>query len=233
MSKTLLLSLLTLGLTATLSAASPVVGKWTFTLETPIGDRPVPVEIKQDGDNLIAKVVKDDKGTPQETKVVLEANKLKLEYPFTSEEAGLSGTMKLEGELKETGQLAGTWAFGDYSGPLSAKRAMEAPVAPAPTAATGIDGDWNMVLDTPGGPREFKITFKNDAGNITGLLGKAEIKGTFADNALKLAFPFESEEVGVKDTFKADGKLDGDSLVGTWAFSEYSGTYKATRIKAE
>ena len=43
MSKTLLLSLLTLGLTATLSAASPVVGKWTCDADK------APVEFKADG----------------------------------------------------------------------------------------------------------------------------------------------------------------------------------------
>jgi hypothetical protein len=57
------------------------------------------------------------------------------------------------------------------------------------------------------------------------------VAGTYASKKLTLEFPINSEEVG-PGTMKVTGQLAADgSLSGDWAFQDYSGTFKATRVK--
>ena len=96
---------------------------------------------------------------------------------------------------------------------------------------TGINGKWHFVLETQGGDREVDADFTVDAdGNVTGKWGSADVAGTYKEGKLALDFQFTSEEVGTTAAMKIDGKLDDTAaLAGDWAFSEYNGTYKATR----
>jgi hypothetical protein len=95
----------------------------------------------------------------------------------------------------------------------------------------GISGKWHFVLATPGGDREVDADFTVDTdGNVTGKWGNSDVAGTYKDGKLALDFQFTSEEVGATAAMKIDGKLDETAaLGGDWAFSEYNGTYKATR----
>lgn len=98
----------------------------------------------------------------------------------------------------------------------------------------GIDGKWHFVLETPGGEREVDADFTLDRdGNVTGKWGNADVTGTYKDGQLSLNFQFTSDEAGVTDAMKLDGKIDETAaLAGDWAFSEYNGTFKATRPEA-
>jgi hypothetical protein len=95
----------------------------------------------------------------------------------------------------------------------------------------GINGKWHFVLSTPGGDREVDADFTVDAdGNVTGKWGSSDVAGTYKEGKLALDFQFTSEEVGATAAMKIDGKLDDTAaLAGDWAFTEYNGTYKATR----
>jgi hypothetical protein len=106
---------------------------------------------------------------------------------------------------------------------------MGRPLAHAQDA--GINGKWHFVLETPGGDREVDADLTVDAdGNVTGKWGAADVAGTYKEGKLALDFQFTSEEVGTTAAMKIDGKLDDTAaLAGDWAFSEYNGTYKATR----
>ena len=103
--------------------------------------------------------------------------------------------------------------------------------AQATSTESGVDGKWHFVLQTPGGEREVDADFTVDKdGNVTGKWGNADASGTFKDGKLSLNFQFTSDEAGVTDAMKMDGKLDETAgLAGDWAFSEYNGTFKATR----
>ena len=96
-----------------------------------------------------------------------------------------------------------------------------------------IDGKWHFVLDTPGGDREMDAEFTADAdGKVTGKFGKADVAGTFKDGHLALEFSMTSEESGETAAMKIDGKLDDTmALAGTWEFSSYNGTFKASHPK--
>jgi hypothetical protein len=100
--------------------------------------------------------------------------------------------------------------------------------SPALAAAPDVTGKWHFVLDTPGGDRESDAEFQVDGGKVTGKYGKADVAGTFKDGKIDLAFTIETEEAGT-GTLKIVGAIDGDAITGNWEFTEYNGTFKATR----
>ncbi len=102
---------------------------------------------------------------------------------------------------------------------------------PASAAAPDVTGKWHFVLDTPGGDRESDAEFLVDSGKVTGKYGKADVAGTFKDGKMDLAFTIETEEAG-NGTLKLVGTVDGDAITGNWEFTEYNGTFKATRTPA-
>jgi hypothetical protein len=98
----------------------------------------------------------------------------------------------------------------------------------------GINGKWHFVLETPGGDRELDADLTVDsAGNVTGKWDNSDAAGTYKDGKLSLNFQFTSEEVGTTAAMTINGKLDElGALTGDWAFSEYNGSFKATRPSA-
>jgi hypothetical protein len=104
----------------------------------------------------------------------------------------------------------------------------------APRASAGdpdVTGKWHFVLDTPGGDRESDAEFLVDGGKVTGKYGKADVAGTFKEGKIDLAFTIDTEEAG-SGTLKIVGAIDGDAITGNWEFTEYNGTFKATRTPA-
>jgi hypothetical protein len=119
---------------------------------------------------------------------------------------------------------------------VSGRQIANTQVANAQTANAsnaGINGKWHFVMDTPGGDRDVDAEFTVDAdGKVTGKYGITDVAGTFRDGKLDLNFQMTSEESGQTAALKLVGKLDETAaLVGTWEFSEYNGTFKATRPK--
>ena len=100
----------------------------------------------------------------------------------------------------------------------------------AVSASDPITGKWTFVFDTEGGPREFTADFNLDGDKVSGRFAeKADVKGTFRDQKVDLAFPFHSDEADMTDTLTITGKLDKDALAGAWTFNQWSGSYKAHR----
>ncbi|MDQ2711169.1 MAG: hypothetical protein M3Y24_02855 [Acidobacteriota bacterium] len=106
---------------------------------------------------------------------------------------------------------------------------------PQPSQATAessdIIGNWHFTYKTDGGDREMDATFKVDGDQVTGKYGTADVKGTYKDGDLNLAFPFDSEEANMKATLKMKGKMKDGKLVGTWEFADYNGDFTALRAK--
>jgi hypothetical protein len=105
--------------------------------------------------------------------------------------------------------------------------------------AQKVSGKWHFVFETEGGDREFDSLFEQNETKVSGKWGVREgkegdpVQGTFADNKLALEFTANSEEVG-PGRLKIDGTLGDDgALSGNWSFQDYSGTFKATRVKDE
>jgi hypothetical protein len=116
---------------------------------------------------------------------------------------------------------------------LLAGSALLVPFSAAKSAANPptIAGKWHFVLDTEGGDRTFDPVFQQDGEQVTGKWGTGDVKGTFTEGKLlSLEFPVNSEEAG-PGTLKIKGELAEDAIAGNWSFNDYSGTFKATRVK--
>ena len=71
---------------------------------------------------------------------------------------------------------------------------------------------------------------KCDGEKVSGKFAeKADVKGTFKEQKINLAFPFTSDEADMTDTLTITGTLEKGELAGDWSFGQWSGTYKAKR----
>jgi hypothetical protein len=104
------------------------------------------------------------------------------------------------------------------------------PFSTAQSTKATVTGKWHFVLNTEGGDREIEAVFQQDGDQVTGKWATGDVKGTFTDGKLNLEFPFNSEEAGA-GTMKIKGALADDGLSGDWGFLEYTGSFKATRVK--
>lgn len=102
----------------------------------------------------------------------------------------------------------------------------------AVSASDPITGKWTFVFETQDGTRQFAADLKLEGDKVSGKFAdKADVKGTFKDQKIDLAFPFESEEANMTDTLRLTGKLEKEALAGDWTFAQYSGTYEASKMK--
>jgi carbon-monoxide dehydrogenase large subunit len=94
--------------------------------------------------------------------------------------------------------------------PLSAELARAA----APAEAL-IDGDWNMVLATPMGPKEMRGHFETEGQSLSGYLsspeGQQAFTGTVEGNRLKFDLKVDKP---MKITLKYDIAMEGGRLAG-------------------
>jgi carbon-monoxide dehydrogenase large subunit len=102
----------------------------------------------------------------------------------------------------------------------SPRAAAAAPVGPqaakaAAPAKVPVDGDWNMVLATPMGPKEMKGHFETVGQSLSGYLsspeGRQAFTGTVEGNRLKFDLKVEKP---MKITLKYDIAVAGDTLTG-------------------
>jgi hypothetical protein len=94
-----------------------VNGKWHFVLTTPGGDRDVDVDLSVDADGKVTGkfATADVTGTYKDAQ-------LDLNFPFTSDEAGVTADMKITGKLDEASTINGSWEFSSYNGGFKATR---------------------------------------------------------------------------------------------------------------
>ncbi|HLH05044.1 MAG TPA: hypothetical protein VKX25_19910 [Bryobacteraceae bacterium] len=96
-------------------ASNDISGKWHFVYQTEAGERENDANFKLDGDQVTGKYGEADvKGT-------FKDGELDLEFPYNSDEAGMTATLKMKGKLKD-GKLTGNWQFADYDGTFVATR---------------------------------------------------------------------------------------------------------------
>ncbi len=99
-----------------------------------------------------------------------------------------------------------------------------------------LAGKWHIVLNTQGGDRENDSLFEVADDKITGKWDLSNpqppaIKGTITDGHFSIEVALESTEIG-PGTMKLTGQLaDDGTLMGDWAFSDYNGSFKGTRVK--
>jgi len=129
----------------------------------------------------------------------------------------------------------------DVSGDAARRAAAEAaaPVveeapeaAPVSSGEARIDGDWNMVMNTPMGAQEMVGHFETDGGSVTGKftseMGDQEFTGTLEGNRVKFNLDVEQP---MKLTLKYDLVFEGDSVSGKAKMGMF-GSAKVTGTRA-
>jgi hypothetical protein len=106
---------------------------------------------------------------------------------------------------------------------------------PKPTAKVDVTGAWDLSIDTPQGAMAGVATFKQEGEKVTGTqTGQSgeelKLEGTVKDATLAyvLKINMQGNEMAINFT----GKVDGDSIAGTFEFGGMgSGAWTAKRKK--
>lgn len=93
-----------------------VNGVWNFVLITEVGDKPTQVNVAVNGETVSGKAGEQDVAGSYKDGVLSLTLK-----DFYSPDAGFKADLKLTGNVNGKA-LAGSWAFGEYSGPLKGTR---------------------------------------------------------------------------------------------------------------
>ena len=90
------------------------------------------------------------------------------------------------------------------------------------SAQSTVAGEWDASMNTPGGPRPFKLVFKVDGDKITGTAkrsnGDVPLAGTVKGD--EISFSYTIDYNGNAVTLSFTGKLKGDAIAGTVYFNE-------------
>ncbi len=82
---------------------------------------------------------------------------------------------------------------------------------------SGIEGDWQLVIETPMGKREPKVTFKVDgselSGTFAGQMGTSEFSGGTVDGN-DLTWTVDIQAMGQSISMNCKATVDGDKLAG-------------------
>lgn len=211
-------------------------GDWDVTLNTPQGTYNFRASLKPAGDKLSC-VLRGQAGElPCEA--VVTGNTIKISYKVPQlSDMPITMTGSLEG-----GALKGDADFGGMAqGDWAAKRAEAGAVAAAPAAASpagaagGIDGDWDLVINSPQGTHNVRASIIRNNEKLKGVLsstqGQLPFEGSAQSNDLKLNFTVKYEGNDLPITLT--GKLQGDSIKGIADFGGLAqGDWTAKRALA-
>ena len=93
------------------------------------------------------------------------------------------------------------------------------------SAQKSVEGEWDAVFNTPGGPRPFKLVLKVDGEKLTGTAkrssGDVPVAGTI--KGTDISFNYTINYNGNAVTLTYTGKVNGDSMGGTVMFNETAG----------
>ena len=197
-------------LTVQAAPAADVSGKWNFVFDTEGGERRSSPTLRVEGRNVTGKWESADvKGT-------FVDGKLDLSFPFTSTEAGMTGTLKIAGQL--TGDnLSGAWEFEGYRGAFKATRADQ-----PPASLHDFLGNWDCELEADQ-VYPLKLSIKEAEGKVNGKVSgedkEYEMQSPKLDGGT-LSFRVDFG-IAILD-FKL--KAAGDKIEGSWESGGDSGS---------
>lgn len=92
--------------------------------------------------------------------------------------------------------------------------------AAAPVPAQSIAGEWDAEIDTPGGPRPFKIVFAVHGDSLSGTVkrpaGEVPLLGTVRGDTVRFGYTIVYNENEL--TLTVTAKVTGDTMAGTVDF---------------
>lgn len=105
-------------------------------------------------------------------------------------------------------------------------------IASPAVAQTNVAGDWDVTINSPQGANTSKVTFKQDANKLDGMIkspaGETPIAGTVDADEVKVAFTINFQ--GMPFEIKLNGKLVGETMAGKADFGGFAeGDWTAKR----
>ncbi len=103
-------------------------------------------------------------------------------------------------------------------------------------AAQSITGDWDAMMNTPGGVRNFRIAFKQDGEKLTGTVkreqGDSPLTGTVTGTNVK--FAYEIMYGGHPITMTMTAVVTGDEMKGQVDIaSQMTDVFSAKRVMSK
>ncbi len=208
----LLLSPLVLSAQTPMPTADQFAGTYKGTAKMGSGEMDVTLEIKSANGKISGRAV-GGQTEYQITSGEITGGKLTLKF-------GTADPASLVLQQRED-KLVGDWVRGDQKGTVELKK-----IAPEPSAAEFLTGQWEGTADANGQPFPFLLTLKVEGEKVTGSssseLGTSPITtGTWKDGKLVFVLDSANGQIGMVATI-VDGKLVGDfdlsgQMTGKWA----------------
>jgi hypothetical protein len=103
------------------------------------------------------------------------------------------------------------------------------------SAQTSVAGEWDAVMNTPGGSVPLKLIFAVDGEKLTGTAkrsrGDVALVGTVKGS--DIAFSYTIDYNGNPFTVSFSGKVDGDKINGVVLMGSTEDSWSASRAKAD
>lgn len=103
------------------------------------------------------------------------------------------------------------------------------------SAQSSVAGNWDAMMNTPGGSVPLKLIFVVDGEKLTGTAkrsrGDVALVGTVKGS--DIAFSYTIDYNGNPFTVNFAGKVDGDKINGVVTMGSTDESWSATRAKAE
>ena len=101
----------------------------------------------------------------------------------------------------------------------------------APSAQSGLAGDWAMSFNTPMGTLDASATMKVDGDKISGTMrseaGEVPFTGSVKGKTFTLSFDVQTPNGNFSITM--NGEQNGDELKGTFDFGQGTGDWSGKR----
>jgi hypothetical protein len=101
----------------------------------------------------------------------------------------------------------------------------------APSAQSGLAGNWAMIFNTPMGALDASAAIKVDGDKLSGTMssqaGEVQFTGTVKGATFTLTFDVQTPNGNVSITM--NGEQTGDELKGTFDFGQGTGDWTAKR----
>jgi hypothetical protein len=99
--------------------------------------------------------------------------------------------------------------------------------------SAGVNGDWEVTLNTPNGPRNAKAAFRQDGEKLSGVFkserGEVPFRGTIKGKEIKLTYAVKYQDNDLLITLT--GSIDGASMTGKADFGGFAeGDWTAKRL---
>lgn len=230
---------ITAALPSIAAAQADISGPWEVTIDSPQGAMAIEADFKQDGEAVTGLITSPMGSVEIKGTLVKDALSFAYSVPLQGQTLEITMAGKVAGETMDG--VVAIAGMGEVPWRAKRKAAASATAAPAPgasaaptaTIADGVNGKWDILMDTPGGQMPFTATLSQAGEKVSGTLGSPmgdlPLTGTLIGNALKLDMTVATPQGDLAITMIGDLGPGGLTGKATTAMGDL--TWSGTRAK--